>query len=142
MSDTVGDNDASNITYFARHPEELLDEAAASTSSGVFGNFFSRIFKSTRETGPVQPDLPATTTMVAMSASGSQEFPEQSCPDVQPELRSQGVITPRFFLYFFDFQLSLSSLFFLVIRLFLYSLLTYSMLCATLVSVLYSLSLP
>uniref|UniRef100_A0A1I8EBH7 FYVE-type domain-containing protein n=1 Tax=Wuchereria bancrofti TaxID=6293 RepID=A0A1I8EBH7_WUCBA len=31
--------------YFTPHPEELFDESVASTSTGIFGNLFSRIFK-------------------------------------------------------------------------------------------------
>lgn len=56
------DDNTACITYFARHPEELIDESVASTSAGIFGNLFSRIFKPSKDIN-IANNVRDTTTM-------------------------------------------------------------------------------
>ncbi|VDN89194.1 unnamed protein product [Brugia pahangi] len=56
------DDNTACITYFARHPEELIDESVASTSAGIFGNLFSRIFKPSKDI-TIANNVRDTTTM-------------------------------------------------------------------------------
>lgn len=65
-------NDATYITHFAPHPEELSDEtvkAVASTSTGIFGNFLNRIFKSSKDISIA--DNAIDTTAISISPSES-----------------------------------------------------------------------
>ncbi|VDM14508.1 unnamed protein product, partial [Wuchereria bancrofti] len=56
--------------YFTPHPEELVDESVASTSAGIFGNLFSRIFKPSKDI-TIANNARDTTTM---SISSSESF--------------------------------------------------------------------
>ncbi|EJD76582.1 FYVE zinc finger family protein [Loa loa] len=69
--DAPTDDATAYITYFAPHPEELADEAVASTSAGIFGNFFNRIFKSSKDINMVDNAVDATATSISPSKSCS-----------------------------------------------------------------------
>ncbi|VDM99295.1 unnamed protein product [Thelazia callipaeda] len=71
------------ITYFAPHPEELADKETSepSTSIGIFGNIFNRIFKSHKD-GTYITD----TTYISDSTSITEsEKNESFIPDCQKE---------------------------------------------------------
>ncbi|KAM3728321.1 1-phosphatidylinositol 3-phosphate 5-kinase [Dirofilaria immitis] len=66
-------DDATCITHFAPHPEELASEtvaSVASTSTGILGNFFNRIFKSSRQVNMTGYAIDETAISTLPSESG------------------------------------------------------------------------
>uniref|UniRef100_A0A0R3RUC7 1-phosphatidylinositol-3-phosphate 5-kinase n=1 Tax=Elaeophora elaphi TaxID=1147741 RepID=A0A0R3RUC7_9BILA len=96
-------DDATRITYFAPHPEELADETTkevAFTSSGTLGNFLSRIFKSSKGIGIADNSVDATATSISPSGSCKNfdqpkhdeiEVPNISAECLENEIENTGV---------------------------------------------------
>ncbi|KAL3990361.1 Phosphatidylinositol-4-phosphate 5-Kinase family protein [Acanthocheilonema viteae] len=83
-------DNATCFTYFAPHPEEMSDEtvkAVASASSGIFGNFLNRIFKSFKDISVTGNAADITATSISQSESCNQSKHEEvgGTPNVSAE---------------------------------------------------------
>ncbi|VDK65418.1 unnamed protein product [Onchocerca ochengi] len=82
-------DDATCITYFTPHPEELANEtvtAIASTSSGTFGNFFNRIFKSSKDISIAGDAIDETTVSIS---------PSENCKNSDQSKHEEAEKTPN-----------------------------------------------
>lgn len=64
--------DDATMTYFARYPEELVDEAPT-TSASVFGSFFNRIFRPSRDVSPLTNNVEAPLSASQENSGNSEQ---------------------------------------------------------------------